>query len=207
MSLERLQPYFNVTTKDVVTRVMLSLVPFNKKFFENYNNRPDLYGPFWILTSLVAAIFISGNVSRYITWPSKEVPFSYSFKTVPVATSVIYGVGIGLPLFIKLILNLYGTGDPATRTVTTVQSIGIYCYSFSSMIIATILCGLIPYSIAHWILISLAGVQSIGFLLITYHEDLKKELETKQRWALIVLICLVQIGMLALLKFYFFSHF
>lgn len=75
------------------------------------------------------------------------------------------------------------------------------------MIIVTILCGLIPYSIAHWIFISLAGVQEIGFLLITYHEDLKSQLETKQRWAVIAIICLVQIGLLALLKFYFFSHF
>lgn len=120
ISLKRLQPYFNVTTKEVLTRFGLSLVPFNKKFFENYNNRPDLYGPFWILTTLVAALFIAGNISRYITWPSKQTTFSYSFKTVPVATSVIYGVGIGLPLLIKLILNLYGTGDPSTRTVTTV---------------------------------------------------------------------------------------
>jgi len=121
MSLKRLQPYFVVTTKEVLTRVGLSLVPFNKKFFENYNNKPDLYGPFWILTTLVAALFIAGNVSRFITWPSKEVPFSYSFKTVPVAASVIYGVGVGLPLLIKLILNLYGMGNPETRAITTVQ--------------------------------------------------------------------------------------
>lgn len=158
LSLKKLQPYFNVTTKEVITRVLLSLVPFNKKFFEHFNEKPDLYGPFWTLTSLVAALFIGGNVTRYITWPSKEVPFSYSFKTVPVATSVIYGVGIGLPLLIKLILNLYGTGDPATRTTTTVQSIGIYCYSFTSLIVATILCCLIPYQIAQWIFISLAAV-------------------------------------------------
>ena len=121
LSLKKLQPYFNVTTKEVITRVLLSLIPFNKKFFEHFNEKPDLYGPFWTLTSLVAALFIGGNVTRYITWPSKEVPFSYSFKTVPVATSVIYGVGIGLPLLIKLILNLYGTGDPAKRATTTVQ--------------------------------------------------------------------------------------
>ena len=158
MSLKNLQPYFDVTTKEIITRVGLSLVPFNKKFFDNYNNRPDLYGPFWILTTLIAALFIAGNISRYITWPNRSIPFSYSFKTVPVATSVIYGIGIGLPLLIKLILNLYGTGDPATRTVTTVQSIGIYCYGFTSLIIVTVLCGFIPYSIAHWILISLAGV-------------------------------------------------
>lgn len=157
MSLSKLQPYFNVTSKEILRRLMLSLVPFNKRFFENYNTRPDLYGPFWILTSLVAALFIAGNCSRYITWQNKQTPFSYSFKTVPVATSVIYGVGVGLPLMIKLILNLYGTGDPTTRTVTTVQSIGIYCYGFTSLIIATILCGFIPYSLAHWILISIAG--------------------------------------------------
>lgn len=120
LSLKRLQPYFDVTTKQILQRVFLSLVPFNKKFFENYNTKPDLYGPFWILTTLVATLFIGGNISRFITWSSQKEPFSYSFKSVPIAASVVYGVGIGLPLLIKLILNLYGTGEPNNRMISTI---------------------------------------------------------------------------------------
>ena len=120
LSLKRLQPYFDVTTKQILQRVFLSLVPFNKKFFENYNTKPDLYGPFWILTTLVATLFIGGNISRFITWSSQKEPFSYSFKSVPIAASVVYGVGIGLPLLIKLILNLYGTGELSNRTISTI---------------------------------------------------------------------------------------
>jgi len=87
------------------------MIPFNKKFVNNYNQKPDLYGPFWVLTTLIATLFISSNIYCYITSPDdKQQALAVSFKTIPVAATVIYGVGIGLPLLMKLILNLYGTG-------------------------------------------------------------------------------------------------
>ena len=92
---------------------MFSLIPFNKKFFNDYNKQPDLYGPFWVLTTLITTLFISANLARYINWPddSKE-KFFYSFNIVPVAASLLYGLGFGLPLLIKVMLNLYGHGQP-----------------------------------------------------------------------------------------------
>jgi hypothetical protein len=87
------------------------MIPFNKRFVNNYTQKPDLYGPFWVLTTLVATLFISSNIYCYITWTDdKQKALNVSFKTIPVAASVIYGVGIGLPLLMKMILNLYGTG-------------------------------------------------------------------------------------------------
>jgi hypothetical protein len=96
----------------------------------------------------------------YITYPNEtKQALSVSFKTIPVAASIIFTVGVGLPLMVKAILNLYGTGPQTeNRHATLFQSVGIYCYSFVSLIMASVLCGCIPYQIAHWILISLAGV-------------------------------------------------
>lgn len=113
MSLKVLRPYFDVPTKLIITRLGLSLVPFNKNFVANYSEKPDLYGPFWVLTTLVATLFISSNMYCYITWPDeKGEALSVSFKTIPVAASIIYGVGVGLPLLFKLFLNLYGIQQP-----------------------------------------------------------------------------------------------
>jgi protein YIPF1/2 len=113
MSLKVLRPYFDVPTKTILTRLGLSFVPFNKKFVTNYTQKPDLYGPFWVLTTLIATLFISSNMYCYMTWPEeKGEALSVSFKTIPIAASIIYGFGIGLPLGFRLLLNLYGTQPP-----------------------------------------------------------------------------------------------
>jgi hypothetical protein len=49
--------------------LLFSMIPFNKRFFNDFNEKPDLYGPFWVLTSLIATLFISSNLARYINWP------------------------------------------------------------------------------------------------------------------------------------------
>jgi len=79
------------------------LIPFNRKFYESYHEKPDLYGPFWILTSLIVTLFISGNIARYAALG--EEMFTYSFSMIPVASTVIYGVGFGLPAVIKLVVK------------------------------------------------------------------------------------------------------
>lgn len=81
---------------------------------------------------------------------------------------------------------------------------GIYCYSFVSLIIASVLCGCIPYQIAHWILISLAGVHQVQFLFICFWHDLQEQLLPKVRWVAIAVMALVQVGLLLVFKFYFY---
>jgi hypothetical protein len=90
------------------------LIPFSKKFITGYKEKPDLYGPFWVLTTLVANLFISSNLYCFftITQDNKQA-LAVSFKSIPVAATVIYGVAIGLPLLLKLIINLYGTAQIA----------------------------------------------------------------------------------------------
>ena len=72
-------------------------MPFNQKFYEHYHNKPDLYGPFWILTTLVVILLISGNLSRYLEIENKAM-FTYTFHIFPIAVSVLFGLAIGLPL-------------------------------------------------------------------------------------------------------------
>lgn len=84
---------------------------------------------------------------------------------------------------------------------------GIYCYSFLSLIIASILCGFIPFQIAHWILIMLAGVHQISFLFIGFWFDLKDQLTPKIRWVAIGFMAAVQLALLLVFKFYFYPYF
>ena len=66
-----------------------------------------MYGPFWILTTIICTVFIAGNFERYMRTEEGE-DFEYNFKLVPVAAFILYGIGLGLPMLLKFVLNLYG---------------------------------------------------------------------------------------------------
>lgn len=40
---------------------------------------PDLYGPFWIATTVVFILFLGGTISKYLSTTGQE-PFVYDFK-------------------------------------------------------------------------------------------------------------------------------
>ena len=64
-----IQPYFNVTTSDISMRVRTSLIPCNRRFYQEYSKKPDLYGPFWIMSTLVIILTIMHNLSTYLELP------------------------------------------------------------------------------------------------------------------------------------------
>jgi len=85
-----------------------------------------------------------------------------------------------------------------------IQSIGIYCYSFSPLILAAILCGFVPYQIAHWIFIGLAGAHQVTCLFFSFWEDFKEQLTAKLRWVAIAFMAIVQLTLLLVFKLYFY---
>jgi len=86
----------------------------------------------------VCFLFISGNISRYIKTESDK-EFTYNFKVVPAATFILFGVGIGLPLLVKVGLKFYGKGNDPTPAATAV---GIYGYSFTPFLVPVLLCAI-----------------------------------------------------------------
>ena len=100
---------------------------------------------------------------------------------------ILYGVGVGLPLLVKCLVNTYGTSEHPTPLV---NAVGIYGYSFSSFIFTTLLCA-IPIDWLQWLLITYGAVTSLSFLVLTYWDDFKTSLEPKYRWAIIALMCSV----------------
>lgn len=87
-------------------RLLHSLIPFNKKFIDMYKPKPDLYGPFWIYTTLIIMIAITGNLSRYFEMGDED--FTYNYNFIPAAATVIYSLGLGLPMSLKLMMKFMG---------------------------------------------------------------------------------------------------
>ena len=183
---KNLAPFFDVSSRDVGLRLGHSLIPFNPRFHPLYHAKPDLYGPFWILTSLIASLFIAGNISRYIRQGKDK--FEYNFTVIPIAAGVLYGVGLGLPLLISSLLKWFGSN--IRKGTPVVSAIGIYGYSFSSFLFVSMICA-IPIDWLQWLFISYAALTSIGFLIRTYWTEFSDNLEPAKRFIAIALICSV----------------
>jgi hypothetical protein len=110
-TIDFFQGYFEITTNELLHRLLTSLIPFNRKFYQTYKQKPDLYGPFWIYTTLIMILSIAGNYSLYLqsTDMGSGKEFKYNFNFIPIAATIIYCMGLGLPLSLKLLMRFVGS--------------------------------------------------------------------------------------------------
>jgi len=89
---------------------MTSFNPLSPYFFDISNGKPDLYGPFWIYTTLIFVLGASGNMCQYIQNPMPNL-FSYNFDFIPWAASLVYTFGILVPIAITFTMRLFGSDN------------------------------------------------------------------------------------------------
>lgn len=70
--------FFDVDTSAVLQRCWAALFP-RANFLDVLEGNPDLYGPFWIATTVVFILFLGGTISKYLATTGVE-PFVYDFK-------------------------------------------------------------------------------------------------------------------------------
>ena len=71
--------FFDVDTSSVLTRCWAALYP-RANFLDVLEGNPDLYGPFWIATTVVFILFLGGTISKYLAETGTTERFAYSFK-------------------------------------------------------------------------------------------------------------------------------
>lgn len=69
---------------------------------------PDLYGPFWIATTVVVILFLTGTISSYLAHNGKE-HFAYDFKLLSGAAGLVYGYTLFIPLGLWAVLKWFGS--------------------------------------------------------------------------------------------------
>lgn len=81
---ESLSKYFDIEYEDVKDRIKSALF-LTPPFHEIVGDKPDLYGPFWIATTLVAIIIASSSIMVFLSDDQK----SYNFNQISVASSLV----------------------------------------------------------------------------------------------------------------------
>jgi protein YIPF1/2 len=70
--------FFDVDTSAVLARCWAALYP-RANFLDVLEGNPDLYGPFWIATTVVLILFLGGTISQSMSQDG-TAPFAYDFR-------------------------------------------------------------------------------------------------------------------------------
>src|SRR6266536_3512176 len=98
--------YFDVDTSEVLRRCTSALYP-RTSFLDLMEGNPDLYGPFWIATTVVMILFLTGTISQYLS-RRHEKHFEYDFKLLSGAAGLIYGYTGVIPIALWGALRWFG---------------------------------------------------------------------------------------------------
>ena len=188
--------HFQITSQDFLLRLINSLIPFNNKFQNLIKERPDLYGPIWIYSSLILIISSTGSLTRTLQGNNNKNFFQ---EFVPIAGGVIYGVGFGLPILIAFLMKISGT------SITFVSVICTYGYSFSIFLPISIIC-VIQINMLQWIALIYAIFSSTSLLLVNYYR-LMGDYSRNKKVLILAIVFLFQFGLLLFFKLFFFQRF
>lgn len=72
------------------------------------DGNPDLYGPFWIATTVVVILFLAGTISDKLH-QNDNTRFVYDFKLLSGAAGLIYGYTIFVPVGLWAVLKWFGS--------------------------------------------------------------------------------------------------
>lgn len=82
ISFSFLDEYFKVNTDDVYSKAINGFIPFNKNFS---SFKPDLYGPFWIYSTIIFVLSACGSLNGIMNSSTKSTFVDY----VPVAAFMV----------------------------------------------------------------------------------------------------------------------
>jgi hypothetical protein len=199
--------YFDVTTNQVLSRILYSLMPMFGHRKSNYieshiQSNPDLFGPIWVSMTLIFSISICGNIANYIeSWQlpdDKWQDWHYDYAKVGLAASTI-------SLYVSLVpttLCFFFWFRGCTLTFTLTESISAYGYSLSIYIPLSLLWLIINIPSVRLILLILSTAMSASVLCLSFSSVVQSD-PTKSSYFILLLIFVMH----ALLAFAFLQFF
>ncbi|XP_028121103.1 protein YIPF1 homolog [Camellia sinensis] len=195
-SIAYYRPYFDVETADVMERIKDSLFPFKGSFSEKTSNNPDLYGPFWICTTLT---FVAASIGTFVTYVAHKLQkkeWNYDVNLVTWSAGLFYGYVTVVPVGLYIILKYSSVPSGLVQ---------LFClYGYSLFIFIPALClSVVPLELFRWVVAGVAGFMSATFVALNLRNHIKS---AGERWFLIVTgIFLLQLALSIVLKLYLFT--
>jgi len=189
--------FFDVDTTAVLSRCWAALYP-RANFLDVLEGNPDLYGPFWIATTVILILFLGGTISDWLA-SSGKAPFAYDFKLLSGAAGLIYGYTFILPVALFLALKYFGSESAnllecwALYGYANLIWIPVACVSWSSI------------TILNWVFVGVGFGLSVAFLLRNLYPVLNAT-DRQTSKALLILVVALHFGLAIAIKVLFFAH-
>lgn len=196
------QSFFDIDTEHVVQRIMWSMVPLPGRatFLDRQiRPKPDMYGPFWIATTLVFSTAICANIANYLTNAGRDSKWTYDFHKVSLAATAIYSYTFLLPV---LLWGLMWYRQSSNR-YSLLEILCVYGYSLAIYVPISVL-WIIQVSWFQWILVIVGAILSGTVLIQTFWPIFKED--NKKIAAVVLCLILVFHTLLAVGFVTYFFH-
>ncbi|RHZ75166.1 hypothetical protein Glove_217g55 [Diversispora epigaea] len=189
--------YFNVDTNQVLLRAAKSFYP-KERFSEVVGSNPDLYGPFWISTTVIFLFFVTSSIAGTIASFIDQKDDKFDLTILSFAVAAIYSYSFGIPLLVWITLKYFGC-KPSLMGI-----LGLYGYGLTVWIPISVLC-IIPNEIIRWTLV-ITGFAISGFFKTRNLYPIISTAEAKTFRLILIFILVAHAAFALLLKFEFFSY-
>ncbi|KAI0425551.1 Yip1-domain-containing protein [Xylaria sp. FL1042] len=188
--------FFDVDTNSVMARCWAALYP-RANFLDVLEGNPDLYGPFWIATTVVLILFLGGTISQYLANKGAG-PFAYDFELLSGAAGLIYGYTLVIPVVLYGALRYFGS-----ESANLLECWALYGYS-NLIWIPVALISWSPLTILNWVFVGVGWAVSVFFLLRNLYPVLSAT-DRKTSKILLVLVVALHMGLALAIKILFFA--
>lgn len=187
--------YFNVETTEVMGRLRRAAFPWKVDFLDSIHSKPDLYGPFWGVTTLVLLIGVCGSMSdRFM----HRKPTSGEFEKISAAASFLYTYHSLCPF----LLWLYTRTRMQGVDVSLVEFACLYGYANTIFIPVAILSIIENY----WLRIGACTVGLVFSLLLLYQSLMPLFRNNMLHLPILGAAAIGQCALALSLVFYFFAY-
>jgi len=167
-ALEAYSAWFDIDTMTVLERCWKTMYPIEDYVEVVLNGQPDLYGPFWVPTTLIFTLFLSSSLSSSIAAYLAEQPYSYDFTRLSVAVSIVYGYALAFPVLLWAVMRYWAKIDARS----CVEIVSVYGYATTVWIAGAIL-SIPPISLVRFVFTVLSFGVSLAFLLRNFYPIFK----------------------------------
>lgn len=181
-SIDAYTIYFDVETKTVLERCWKTMYPKEDYVEVVLAGQPDLYGPFWLPTTLIFILFFASSLSGALTAYLNSKTYDYDFTKLTLAVGLVYVYALGLPTCIWAAMRYWATIE--TRTIPEI--INLYGYGLTIFIPVALL-SIPPIPLLRGLMALLAFGVSLFFLLRNLYPILQAS-ETKSAQILLLFV-------------------
>ncbi|KAG0302439.1 hypothetical protein BGZ98_007499 [Dissophora globulifera] len=196
-SVEYYSKFFDVDTSQVMERCMASIFP-KDNFLEVMGGSPDLYGPFWIATTVIFVLFVSSSIVDSINAFLSSQPYAYDIRQLTFAFGTIYMYAFLVPAMIWGATKYFGCQPDL------LEMLALYGYGLTVWIPVALL-SILPWNLLRWALV-LAGAAASGIFLVRNLYPVLSRAEAQTSKVILILVIGLHTLLALILKYKFFAY-